>query len=159
MQALGINNSPVFLRFPDSHVYQFMDSVQQKLILVLDSISPAIVIGFGPDGITGDWDHKSAGLATDNAFDQTDSGRLLLHMAITKPFPPFYANGVAVPRDSVDVRLNVSGYSRQRSLAVAAHHTQFNKGARSAYKVFVHGMRKEKYIIARNRKTSIWQKD
>jgi LmbE family N-acetylglucosaminyl deacetylase len=151
LQAIGITTPPVFLRYPDGHVHENVDSVQQKLTVLLDAISPDIVIGFGPEGITGDGDHKSTGIATDLAFDQTVSGKLLLHMAITKPFPPFYANGVAVPRNTVDVRIRVSRYFRQRTLAVEAHQTQFNNGVRSAYKIFVHAMRKEKFIIARHR--------
>lgn len=150
LQALGIKNPPVFLRFPDGHVHQYIDSVQQTLEDLLEEILPQIIIGFGPDGITGDWDHIATGQATDMAFDQCASGNLLLHMAITKPFPPFYANGVAVSRNEVDVHVKVSRYSRSRALAMGVHHTQFNKGARSAYKVFVHTMRKEKFIIARN---------
>lgn len=149
--AIGIINPPVFLRYPDSHVLQYADTLEQILMLILDSINPEVVIGFGPDGITGDWDHKAAGKATDNAFIQNESGCLLLHMAITKPFPPFYANGVAVPRKDIDLRVKVSAYSRQMALAVEAHHTQFNRRARSAYKAFVFTMRKEKYIIALNR--------
>ncbi len=154
LQAIGIATPPVFLRYPDGHVHESVDSLLQELTVLLDAISPEIVIGFGLDGITGDGDHKSTGIATDMAFDQTESGRLLLHMAITKPFPPFYANGVAVPRNAVDVRIKVSKYSRQRTLAVEAHQTQFNNGTRSAYKIFVHTMRKEKFIIARHRNTN-----
>ena len=148
--AIGIKTSPVFLRYPDGHVHENVDSVQQKLLVLLEDLTPEIVIGFGPDGITGDRDHSSTGQATDWAFDQAASGRLLLHMAITKPFPPFYANGVAVPRNTVDVRIKVSRYSRQRILAVEAHLTQFNNKSRAAYKVFVHTMRREKFIIACN---------
>jgi len=156
LQALGIKTSPFFLRFPDGHVYQYVDSVQQTLEDLLEKIKPQIIISFGPDGITGDWDHMSTGTATDMAFDQTNSGSLLLHMAITKPFPPFYANGVAVPKNMVDVQVKVSRYSRQRALAVEAHQTQFNNRVRSAYKVYVHTMRKEKFIIARNRNADDW---
>jgi LmbE family N-acetylglucosaminyl deacetylase len=125
-----------------------VDSVQKQLTLLLNAFRPDIVIGFGPEGITGDWDHISSGQATDMAFNISDSGSLLLHMAITKPFPPFYAHGVAVPRNQVDVKVKVSRFSRQRSQVVEAHHTQFNKRVRSAYKIFVHTMRKEKFIIA-----------
>jgi LmbE family N-acetylglucosaminyl deacetylase len=156
LKAIGIKNPPVFLRYPDSHVNQYVDSVQQKLTMLLDSLRPDIVFGFGPEGITGDWDHIACGQATDMAFDISDSGSLLLHMAINKPFPPFYANGVAVPRNQVDVKVKVSRFSRQRSQVVEAHQTQFNKRVRSAYKIFVHAMRKEKFIIACNRNGNEW---
>jgi len=151
LEALGIPTPPVFLKFPDGHVHQYLDSVRGTLLTLFEQVKPQILISFGPDGITGDWDHKATGQASEMAFDLCSSGNLLLHMAITKPFPPFYANGVAVSRDSVDVRVKVSRYNKMRAQAMGAHHTQFNSRARSAYRVFVHAMRKEKYIIARDR--------
>lgn len=156
LQAVGIEIPPVFLRYPDGHVHEYVDSVQETLDALLDEINPIIVISFGPDGITGDWDHKSAGLATDLAFDQYDSGRLLLHVAVTKPLSPFYAHGQAVPRNTVDVRVRVSKYSRQRVQAVESHKTQFNSRVRSSYKMYVHTMRMEKFIIACNRDADDW---
>jgi LmbE family N-acetylglucosaminyl deacetylase len=156
LRVLEIERPPTFLRYPDGHVHENMESVQYTLKALMDEFRPQIVIGFGPDGITGHWDHKSAGLATDLAFDQTDYGKLLLHMAITKPLPPYYANGVAVPREKVDVCVKVSKYFNQRSQVVEAHKTQFNKRTQSAYKLFVHTMRKERFIIARNRDAEIW---
>lgn len=151
LQALGIKAPPVFLKYPDGHIHEFVDSVQNELMIHLQEINPEIVIGFGPDGITGDRDHKFTGNATDGAFDHTGSGKLLLHMAVTKPLPPFYAHGVAVPRNTVDVRVKVAKYSRQRTAAVEAHKTQFSSRTRSAYKIQVHTIRKEKFTIASNR--------
>ena len=156
LRSIGIETPPVFLRYPDGGVQENFDSVRQELITLLDEVKPQIVIGFGPDGITGSWDHRYTGKATDLAFDQTGCGRLLLHMAITKPLSPFYANGVAVPKRTVDVRVNVSGYFNQRIKAVESHKTQFNKGARSAYRLSVRFMRNEKYIIARKRNADTW---
>lgn len=156
LHAIGIKNPPVFLRYPDGHVHEYADSVQHSLNNLFDKISPQVVISFGPDGITGNWDHKSTGYATDLAFDLSNSGRLLLHMAITKPLPPFYANGVAVPKNTVDVSVNVSKYAKQRTQVVEAHHTQFNSRVRSSYKILVHTMRKEKFIIAGNRGGDEW---
>ncbi len=156
LRSIGIENPPIFLRYPDSHVHENVDSVQQELEALLDELKPQVFIGFGPDGITGDLDHKYTGQVTDVVFNQTDYGILLLHMAITKPLPPYYANGVAVSRNMVDVRVKVSRYFNQRIKAVEAHKTQFNKRTRSAYKIFVHTMRKEKFIIARNRDADKW---
>lgn len=154
--ALGIENPPVFLRYPDGHVNEYADSIQHKLKEIFRKISPQVVISFGPDGITGSSDHKFTGYATDMAFDQTDSSKLLLNMAITKPLPPFYANGVAVPKKAVDVCEKVSKYNKQRIQAVEAHQTQFNDRVRSSYKMLVHIMRKEKFIIAGNRGAQEW---
>lgn len=156
LRAIGIKNPPVFLRYPDSRVTEYVDSLQHALTDLFDELNPQVVIGFGPDGITGNWDHKFTGYAMDSAFDLTDSGKLLLHMAITKPLPPFFAGGVAVPKNTVDVRVNVSEYATQRAQAVEVHHTQFNSRARSAYKIYVHTMRTEKFIIFRNRDDGEW---
>jgi len=117
----------------------------------MEELKPQIVIGFGPDGITGNSDHRYTGMITDSAFDRTECGRILLHMAITKPLPPYYAYGVAVPRNKVDLKVHVSRYFGQRIRAVESHKTQFSQRTRSAYRLFVHTMRKEKYIIASNR--------
>lgn len=111
LQAIGIKNPPVFLRFPDSHVPKHVEAVKHALYDLFNEMTPQVVIGFGPDGITDDWDHKMTGFATDFAFDLTDSGRLLLHMAITKSLSPMYAMGVDVSRHAVNVRVNVAKYT------------------------------------------------
>jgi LmbE family N-acetylglucosaminyl deacetylase len=156
LRAIGIKNPPVFLRYPDGHVQEYADSVQHTLNDLFEKISPQVVISFGPDGITGSRDHKFTGYTTDLSFDLSDSGRLLLHMAITKPLPPFFARGVAVPKNTVDVCVNVSKYAKQRTRVVEAHHTQFNSRTRSSYKILVHTMRTEKFIIAGNRSAGEW---
>ena len=150
LRSIGIKNPPVFLRFPDGHVPQYVDSVKQLLVALIEEIKPRVVIGFGPEGITGHWDHMAAGAASDSAFDQSGSGEWLLHMAITEPLPPYYANGIPVSKNEVDVVVKVSRYFKQKKLAVEAHKTQFSKRTRSAYKLYVHTMRKERFIIARS---------
>jgi LmbE family N-acetylglucosaminyl deacetylase len=80
LQAIGIQNPPIFLKYPDSHVPNHIEDIQHALCNLLNEINPVVVISFGPDGITDDWDHKMTGFATDFAFDLTDSGKLLLHM-------------------------------------------------------------------------------
>jgi LmbE family N-acetylglucosaminyl deacetylase len=158
LQSIDIEIQPVFLRYPDGHVLDHVNAVMRSIKTVMDSIKPNIVIGFGPDGITGDRDHQSTGVATDEVFDQTDYGNLLLHMAITKPLPPFYANGVPVPKKDVDVWVNVARYHKQRAQVVESHHTQFNSRVRSSFRVLVHTMRKEKFIVAGNRSGDEWLK-
>jgi LmbE family N-acetylglucosaminyl deacetylase len=151
LQAIGIKKPPIFLKYPDGHVPDHIEDIQRKLCNLLNEIKPSVVISFGPDGITDDWDHKMTGFATDLAFDLTDSGLLLLHMAITNNLVPVYAYGVEVSKKAVNIRVNVSGFAKERVQAFEAHHTQFPSGARFMYKTFVHTMRKEDFIIARNR--------
>ena len=130
---------------------EHVEAVQQALYDLFNELTPQVVIGFGPDGITDGWDHKMTGFATDSAFDLTDSGRLLLHMAITKNLSPFYSGGISVSKHAVNVRVDVAKYADQRTRAVEAHHTQFNSRVRFMYKALVHTMPIEKFIIARNR--------
>ena len=151
LQAIGIQQRPIFLKYPDSHVSDHADDILHALYNLLNEIEPMVVIGFGPDGITGDWDHAMTGLATDFAFDLIDSGKLLLHMAHTKSLIPISESSVDVSEHAVDLRVNVSDYTDQRVQAFDAHHTQFPKGARVAYKVLVHTRRTEEFIISRNR--------
>ena len=151
LQAIGIQQLPIFLRYPDGHVSDHVDDIKHELYILLNGIEPGVVIGFGPDGITGDWDHTMTGLATDFAFDLTDSGKLLLHMAHTESLIPISATSVDVSEHAVDLPVNVSDYTDERVQAFDAHHTQFPKRARIAYKVLVHTRRTEEFIISRNR--------
>lgn len=151
LQALGIINPPIFLKFPDSYVPNHTEEIQHALYNLFNKIKPIVVISFGPDGITDDWDHKMTGFATDFAFDLTDSGKLLLHMAITESMIPISAFSVYVSEHAVNLPVNVSDYNDERLKAFNAHHTQFPKRARIAYKGLVHARRIEEFIIARNR--------
>ena len=113
LHGIGIQNPPVFLKFPDGHVPDHVAAVQRALYELFNEKRPQVVISFGPDGITDDWDHKMTGFATDHAFDMTESGRLLLHMAITGTRSPVYATGVAVSEEAVNVRVNVAWYANR----------------------------------------------
>jgi LmbE family N-acetylglucosaminyl deacetylase len=156
LQIIGVEHPPVFFRYPDGQVHEYLDSVQHRLYKLFGEVSPQLIISFGPDGITGNWDHRMTGSAADQAFHLSDSARILLHMAVTKPLPPFYAGGVAVPRDSVDLRVNVSKYARKRTEVVEAHLTQFSSATRSAYKIQARMIGHEKFIIAGNRNAGEW---
>jgi LmbE family N-acetylglucosaminyl deacetylase len=154
--AIGIKNPPVFLRFPDSQVPEYVESVEQSLYDLFNETKPEVVIGFGPDGITDAWDHKMSGFATDVAFDLTDAGRLLLHIANSKSFSPIYPTGIDVSKHAVNIGVDVSKYTNQRTAAYGAHHTQFNRANRLMYKALVHTMPTEEFIIARNRDAGQW---
>lgn len=97
-------------------------------------------------GIRKNFRSNEAVIALSNSTSGTLCALLFLCLSLVPD-----ACGVAVPRNQVDISVNVSGYSGKRMKVVGAHKTQFNKRTRSAYNVFVHVMRKEKFIIARNR--------
>jgi LmbE family N-acetylglucosaminyl deacetylase len=149
--AIGIKKPPVFLGFPDGEVLNHTKEIQLALIKLLNEIRPAVVISFGPDGITGSRDHIMTGFAADSAFNLTDSGRLLLHMAHTKSLVPISESGVDVAKRAIDLSVKVTGYTDERVHSFDAHYTQFPQRARTAYKVLVHTRRFEQFIIAGNR--------
>ena len=151
LEAIGIRQRPLFLRYPDGHVPDHAEDIMYALCDLLREDEPVVVISFGPDGITGDWDHAMTGLATDFAFDRTESGKLLLHMAHTKSLIPIAEAGVDISEDAVDLRVDVTGYTDERVRAFNAHYTQFPKQARVAYKLLVHARRTEEFIVSRNR--------
>jgi len=155
LQAIGIQTLPIFLNYSDGHVTEYIEDIQYALCNLFDEIKPEIIISFGPDGITGSWDHKMTGFAADFAFDHTDSGRLLLHMAHTKSQIPISETSADVSEHSIDLPVNVSDFTQQRVKSFDAHHTQFPKRARIAYRVLVHTRKTEQFIIARNRSADI----
>ena len=151
LRAIGIQKSPIFLKYPDSYVPDYTEDIQHALCNLFKEIKPVLVISFGPDGITDDWDHKMTGFATDFAFDHTDHGKLLLHMAHTESLIPISETSVDVSEHAIDLPVNVSDFTDERVKAFEAHHTQFPKRARIAYRVLVHTRKTEEFIIARNR--------
>ena len=155
LQAIGIKTSPIFLKYPDSYVSDHVEDIKEALCNLFKEIEPDVVISFGPDGITNHRDHKMTGFATDLAFDLTDSGRLLLHMAHTKSLIPLSANDMDVSRQAIDLTVDVSDFTDAKVQCFQAHHTQFPQSARSAYKVLVNVRKKEEFIIARNRNAEL----
>jgi len=151
LHAIGIKKIPLFLKYPDSRVPDHIEKIQYEIYNLFKEIKPAVVITFGPDGITDDWDHKMTGFAADFAFDQTDSGRLLLHMAHTKSMIPISETGIEVTDNAVNLHVDVSDFTDEKVNAFDAHHTQFPKPARVAYNLLVHARITEEFIIARNR--------
>lgn len=156
LQAIGIQTLPKFLKYSDSHVPEQIENIQHALCNLMDEIKPEVVISFGPDGITDNWDHKMTGFAADFAFDHTDSGKLLLHMAHTKSQTPISETSTDVSEHAIDLPVNVSDFTEQRIQSFDAHHTQFPKRARVAYRVLVHTRKTEQFIIARNRNANIF---
>lgn len=153
--AIGIEEPPVFLGFPDGQVLDHMEEIQLSVINLFNEMEPGVVISFGPDGITGSPDHIMTGLAADSAFDVTGSGKLMLHMAHSKSLVPISESGVDVDKRAIDLSVKVTHYTNERVKSFDAHHTQFPQRARTAYKVMVHTRRFEQFIVARNRNADL----
>jgi LmbE family N-acetylglucosaminyl deacetylase len=151
LRGLGIDSVPIFLKFPDSHVKEYIYEIKDALLDVFDNVEPLVVITFGPDGITDDWDHALTGIATDHVFDITESGKLLLHMAISESAPKIFPVRVPVHTNAINFRVDVSAYTQKRINSNDAHRTQFPQRFRSRWRGFVQEATTEEFIIARNR--------
>jgi hypothetical protein len=74
---------------------------------------------------------------------------------ITKEQIPISETSVDVSEHAIDLPVDVSDFTQQRVQSFDAHHTQFSKRVRIAYKIFVHSRKTEQFIIARNRHADI----
>lgn len=151
LKGLGVSNPPIFLKFPDSHVSEYVDELKDALFEVFKKVNPVVVISFGPDGITDDWDHIMTGFVTDQIFDITDSGKLLLHMAISQKANDKFRMRVPVANSAINLRVDVSAYAQARINSGDAHRTQFPHRVRERWNSIVHEVPTEEFIIARNR--------
>ncbi len=151
LNCLGIHHQPIFLKFPDSHVHEHIDELKNALLDVFKKVDPVVVISFGPDGITDDLDHQMTGFVTDHIFDITDSGKLLLHMAISQKVSKKFPIRAPVDDSAINLRVDVSAYRQARIMSNDAHRTQFPHMFRLRWSSYVHQIATEEFIIARNR--------
>ena len=151
LKSLGIPHPPIFLKVPDSHVKEHVAELHDALLDVFKKVEPVVVITFGPDGITDDWDHKMTGFVTDHLFDITDSGKLLLHMAISRKAKKMFPIRAPVADSAINMRVDVSAYTQERIHSNDAHRTQFSQGFRARWRSLIHEISTEEFIIARNR--------
>ena len=149
--GLGIHHPPIFLKFPDSHVIEHIGELKNALLDVFKKVDPVVVIGFGPDGITDDLDHQMTGFVTDQVFDITDSGELLLHMAISQKASKKFPIATPVDNSAINLRVDVSAYRQEKIMSNDAHRTQFPHMFRRRWSSYVHQVAIEEFIIARNR--------
>jgi LmbE family N-acetylglucosaminyl deacetylase len=151
LNGLGIQHPPIFLKFPDSHVNEHIDEIKDTLLEVFNKVDPVVVISFGPDGITDDLDHQMTGFVTDHVFDMTDSGKLLLHMAISRKAKKMFSIRAPVANSAINLRVDVSAHMQARINSNDAHRTQFPQGFRARWRSLVHEVSTEEFIIARHR--------
>lgn len=152
LDQIGITNPPVFLKFPDSYVWENSELIRDSLLIIISRINPHVVITFGPDGVTDDPDHITTGFVTDQVFDSIPTGKLLLHMAVSVKASRKYPIPAPVVDSLIDLRVDVSGYKRARLKSNKAHRTQFRPGQRLFWKMFVCRYPYEEFVIAGSRK-------
>jgi len=104
--------------------------IADRLIDIMKSIQPEVVITFGPDGISGHPDHIAISTATTLAFDMlTERGegpRKLYYVTIPESaINDEDIEGVITrPDDEVTTTIDISGYLDIKILALEAHDSQ-----------------------------------
>lgn len=151
LNHIDVTNPPLFLKFPDSHVWEYTREIKDTLIKIFQQIEPHVVITFGPDGVTDDLDHITTGYITGQVFDSTKTCKLLLHMAISRKASSIYPIPVPIDDSLINLRVDVSDYKRTRYKSNSAHRTQFGFGQRLFWKMFVRRFPFEEFVIAGNR--------
>jgi LmbE family N-acetylglucosaminyl deacetylase len=150
LKQIGISNQALFLGFPDSFVSEHKDELSIQLLNIFQEYEPEVVISFGPDGVTNSMDHISTGSVADQVFDTTNTGKLLLHMAISQSANKIYPIPAPVANHLIDLKVRVSEYKRVRIKSNKAHLTQFGFGNRLFWRLFVLRYPFEEFIIFRN---------
>ncbi|MBQ3818862.1 PIG-L family deacetylase, partial [bacterium] len=90
LYALGIRRNPIKFNIPDSELSKGNNPqiVQEYLSQIISRVKPQVVLSFGPDGTTGNPDHKKLGELVFNAVKESNSqnnGNIKLYqMAFTK---------------------------------------------------------------------------
>ena len=161
LKILGVENPPTFLRFKDGHLPEVRDQLASKFAQIIADTQPAIVITFGPDGVTGHKDHIAVSTAVTEAFDDQKaiSCKALLNFAVSTKrtdalkrcsdvsYVEHFFEGVA--SSSINIVVDTTNYRQQRIDAFFIHHTQFNQNYRTAWIKFTADCPYEEFIIAR----------
>lgn len=151
LKHIGVTNPPLFFKYPDSHVMEYSSEIRDTLFQVFLQLNPDVVITFGPDGVTNDLDHITTGAITDRIFDSIDTGKLLLHIAISQKASYIYPIPSPVPDHLIDIRVNVSAYKCKRFGSNNAHRTQFGFGQRLFWRIYVRRFPFEEFVIENKR--------
>ncbi len=161
LKILEVQNDPIFLRFKDGHLPEGRDQLAEKFTKIIAETKPAIVITFGPDGVTGHTDHIAVCSAVTEAFDdqKSTSCKALLNFAVSNKrtealkncsdvsYVENFFEGVA--NSSINIVVDTTKYRQQRIDAFFIHHTQFNQNYRTAWVKFTEDCPYEEFVIAR----------
>lgn len=152
LNELGIKRSPIVLDIPDLEFYkdEYAQKISKAYEKILETISPQEVWSFGPDGITGNGDHKITGkIAFDNvrnynenynkniklfqpALTKSDAQRLKDYSSYTTDAFDFVA-----PSDvHVPYQQNVSKYKEKLENALNKHKSQWTQNEVKAIRDF-----------------------
>lgn len=155
--ALGIEQPPLFLRFPDGGVYEERDDATARMKDVFLATKPKVALSFGPDGGYGHPDHIAIGWIVERAFDATGVSQRFLNVTLSKKRFETWLEITGSDRfrpvadDLIALTVDVRGYLEQRVAAMACHATQFDANQRAGFKVFAERTGTEEFVLARRR--------
>jgi LmbE family N-acetylglucosaminyl deacetylase len=161
LKILGVKNAPIFLRYKDGHLPEVRGQLADKFTHLIADMKPEVVITFGPDGVTGHYDHIAVCSAVTEAFDdqKSTSCRTLLNFAVSNKrtdalkkcsnvdYVENFFEGV--DSSSVNLVVDTGKYRQQRIDAFFIHYTQFNHNYRTAWVKFTADCPYEEFVIAR----------
>ncbi len=135
-KAMGIRE-PFLLGFQDLEISTppATDQVRDRLRQIIEQVKPAVVITWGPDGLTGHPDHRAASNLATEAFQQRAAlahrPRKLYYFAVpesrfTRPAPPFERRPPGVVNDAfVTTEIDVRAELEMARKALECHKTQY----------------------------------
>jgi N-acetylglucosamine malate deacetylase 2 len=105
--------------------------VQGKVLDIMLSTKPEVVITFGPDGISGHADHIAIGKAATGAFILYSAGKnnksKLYYVTLPRSMIDATASDVAGrPDDEISTTINIADYRDLKIKAIAAHNSQLD---------------------------------
>lgn len=168
-EILGIRDVS-FLGFRDRELAEVpRERIVEKAVLAIRRARPHVLIGFGPEGISGHPDHKVMCAVALEAFDSAaDPARFPVQLrdGLT-PWAPFklYQFEIAqeildgwgaplsgVPREAITTTVDTSAYVERKISAFRAHRTQKKDSDRIlALQGFREFCRTETFVLARSR--------
>ncbi len=161
-----------FLGYKDGQMSSYdPQEVEEKVVRAIREVRPQVVLTFGPDGISGHWDHITIGKATTDAFFSAgDEERFTEHMAEgLSPHEVAKLYYVAVPRscframsldlpgtcdDRITTVIDVVPFLEVKKRALACHKTQLPPGnifARMSDEEMRKWWGKEHFVLAASR--------
>lgn len=123
---------PGLLRYPDGHVWQHREAIQNDLSRIFEEYRPRWVVAFGPDGVTGHADHVASGVMAAEVFDRTGIGEELWCFAVSAGrtarlsarLKQFGVHPIDARR--IHRTVDVSAHVAPRIASMKAHRTQFS---------------------------------
>jgi len=97
--------------------------LRQKILDEIDRTDAELVVGYGPDGITGHIDHKTGSRAVTEAFKQSKAQKLY-YISLPRSVKGTFALMGAKPPMEPTVKVDIRPFKKLKMLAIDEHATQ-----------------------------------